>query len=65
MSKPPIEYRPAPQKAGSGVSKPPEPKSGGVWVWVPDDKKAVLRPLQKHRDYMREYMRKQRAKAKT
>ena len=62
--KPTIEYRPkpnnaAPRKAARAV---PEPKEGGRWLWVPDDKIVSLRNRKAARDRMREYMAKRRAK---
>jgi hypothetical protein len=62
--KPTIEYRAkaAPKRAAKAVSAAPQPKPGGRWVWVPDDKIVSLRDRDARREHMREYMRKRRAK---
>lgn len=66
--KPDIIYRAkakaAPKLAAVAVEKAPQPREGGRWVWVPDDKIVSLRDRDARREHMREYMQKRRAKAK-
>jgi hypothetical protein len=66
--KPILEYRAkakaAPKRAAQAAEKPPQPKKGGRWVWVPDDKIVSLRDREARKEHMREYMRKRRAKEK-
>jgi hypothetical protein len=75
--KPPIEFRPPPptehqkriskamvahHKRRKAAQKPPKPRAGGRWVWVPDGWDAKLERSDARRERMREYMRKRRAK---
>jgi hypothetical protein len=53
----------APKRAAQAAQKPPQPKPGGRWVWVPDDKIVSLRSRESRREHMRLYMQKRRAKA--